>query len=103
MTPDGAKGAGRIGALLPLIGLSREPADHSVVVASMAALVCPEPTAILRGWACSLTGSVIVSTPRSYEAWSLEVSRLLPRSSRRVKVPWGRSAAKTSSSSLRSH
>jgi hypothetical protein len=46
-------------------GFSGEPAGYSVVVASMAAWPWPESMAILRGWACSVTGSVTVRTPWS--------------------------------------
>jgi hypothetical protein len=62
---DGAEGAGRIGTLRSRIGLPGEPVDQLLVVASIRARPFPEPIAILRGCACSDTGSVTVSTPRS--------------------------------------
>ena len=62
---DGAEGAGRIGTLRSRIGLPGEPVDQLLVEASIRARPVPEPIAILRGCACSDTGSVTVSTPRS--------------------------------------
>ena len=44
-------------------GFSGEPADYSAVVVSMAVWPRSEPMVILRGWACSVTGSVTVRTP----------------------------------------
>ena len=62
---DGAEGAGRIGTLRSRIGLPGEPVDQLLVEASITARPFPEPIAILRGCACSDTGSVTVSTPWS--------------------------------------
>jgi hypothetical protein len=62
---DGAEGAGRIGTLRSRIGLPGEPVDQLLVEASIRARPFPEPIAILRGCACSDTGSVTVSTPWS--------------------------------------
>ena len=62
---DGAEGAGRIGTLRSRTGLPGEPVDQLLVEASIRARPLPEPIAILRGCACSDTGSVTVSTPWS--------------------------------------
>jgi hypothetical protein len=63
--PGSSEGRRSIGTLLSRAGLWGEPVDHSLVETSIAAWLCPEPISILRGWACSATGSVTVSTPWS--------------------------------------
>jgi hypothetical protein len=59
------EGRRSIGTLRSRTGLWGEPVDHSLVETSIAAWLGPEPISILRGWACSATGSVTVRTPWS--------------------------------------
>lgn len=57
------------------------------------AFLSPTAISILRGLAFSATGIVSLSTPASYVASMLSVSRFSPRNSCRLNTPRGRSAA----------